>query len=669
MSVLLLAIVSLSGTRPNSAPPAAGGAEVPAGSGFAQGRDDAQPVLPGASAVSKPPEARGPAAPPPDTITGVATAPAVRPDAGMAETPLAEAPPVADGSGIAGAGAADRQPDLASAGDGAAPQPPMAEVRPTAETRPAAPPLVSSGPQGPRVEEEPSGFPTQDLAAAAESPAVTAPDRASQPLPAIPPEAAPAGSPGGDGGPAPTLSNAPEQPSAPAASGEADAPEAETQPDAATLQPDGMEAPEVAAQSGDAEPQVDTAPALPQAAAGDASGTDVANAGRDASPRAPAPEIPATETAQVAGNADAPASGVTEGQGDTAGADGATMADAGTAAGGQSGSPVDDDGATGDGAAPDPDASSPGERLAMIEGPDQPSPFGSDPAQADGAGTPEVTIMPGRTSGRLTEGGERQGRLPTITSGGVTADAGDASADAGAEPDTRTDDPSLPPIRRFGQPFDRPEGQPLMSIVLMDDGTGGPGGAALDDFPFPLTVALDPARPGAAEAMDRYRAAGFDVALLADLPEGATAQDLETAFQAWQAALPRAVAVMETPELGLQRARGAADHLPDLMQGAGMGLLLYPNGFDTVRKLAVKGGVPAATLFRDFDADGQSTTVIRRFLDHAAFKAAQGEPVVMVGRLSETTVQALLLWGLQDRASRVALAPLSALLLAQLPEA
>ena len=67
-------------------------------------------------------------------------------------------------------------------------------------------------------------------------------------------------------------------------------------------------------------------------------------------------------------------------------------------------------------------------------------------------------------------------------------------------------------------------------------------------------------------------------------------------------------------------------------------------------------------MFRDFDSKGQSSQVIRRFLDQAAFKAGQEGAVVMLGRLRPDTVSALLLWGLQNRAGEVALAPISAVL-------
>jgi len=73
--------------------------------------------------------------------------------------------------------------------------------------------------------------------------------------------------------------------------------------------------------------------------------------------------------------------------------------------------------------------------------------------------------------------------------------------------------------------------------------------------------------------------------------------------------------------------------------------------------------VPAATLFRDFDAGGQDAAAVRRFLDNAAMRATQQqEGVIMVGRLRADTISALLLWGLQDRAASVALVPVSAVL-------
>ena len=74
-------------------------------------------------------------------------------------------------------------------------------------------------------------------------------------------------------------------------------------------------------------------------------------------------------------------------------------------------------------------------------------------------------------------------------------------------------------------------------------------------------------------------------------------------------------------------------------------------------------GVPALSVFRDIDSNDQAATVIRRFLDQAAFRSGQEGAVIMLGRMREETIAALLVWALQDRAARVALAPVSGALL------
>lgn len=248
----------------------------------------------------------------------------------------------------------------------------------------------------------------------------------------------------------------------------------------------------------------------------------------------------------------------------------------------------------------------------------------------------------------------------------VTRDATpepDAPATDAAPDETAVD---LPPVQAFAADFENPEGKPLMSIVLIDRGEYPQIVEALDSFPYPVSFAVDPAWKGAPEAMARYRAAGRDVLALVDLPQGATAGDVEVNLAALLGQLPEAVAVLEGDDTGLQGNRAVADQVTAWLRDSGHGLVMYPQGLDTVRKLAEKEGVPAATLFRDFDAKGQGATVIRRFLDQAAFKAGQEEGgVVMVGRARPETISALILWGLADRAERVALAPVSALLLAR----
>jgi polysaccharide deacetylase 2 family uncharacterized protein YibQ len=223
------------------------------------------------------------------------------------------------------------------------------------------------------------------------------------------------------------------------------------------------------------------------------------------------------------------------------------------------------------------------------------------------------------------------------------------------------------PFKAFAAPYEASEDRPLMSIVLIDDAESV-GAEALAEFPYPLSFAIDPEDPRAAEKMVAYRAAGFEVLILADLPREARPQDAETAFEVWRERLPEAVALLEGVRTGVQGNRPLADQVSDVAQAGGYGLVLQNSGLNTVQKLALREGVPAGVVFRDFDGAGQNPRAMRRFLDQAAFRAGQEGAVIMLGRLQPDTISALLLWGLQDRASRVALAPVSASLAANLAE-
>ena len=251
-------------------------------------------------------------------------------------------------------------------------------------------------------------------------------------------------------------------------------------------------------------------------------------------------------------------------------------------------------------------------------------------------------------------------RLPSVGDVAEEETVAEPPVDDGAEQpleDTR------PPLERFATEFENPDSKPVMSIVLIDDGSSPVGFEALESFPYPLSFAVDSSWSGAAEAMARYRAAGFEVLALIDLPEGSSAQDTEVAMQATLSELPEIIAVMDGTGSGLQTSRASAEQLAPILLDSGHGAVLFPKGLNTAQKLLKREGVPSASVFRDFDAKGQNATVIRRFLDQAAFKAGQEDAgVVMVGRLRPDTVSALLLWGLQDRAGRVALAPVSAML-------
>jgi polysaccharide deacetylase 2 family uncharacterized protein YibQ len=266
---------------------------------------------------------------------------------------------------------------------------------------------------------------------------------------------------------------------------------------------------------------------------------------------------------------------------------------------------------------------------------------------------------PAQTLANREDGGRVSARLPSV---GTAEDP----APEAAAPQAADDGDGQPPIIRNAAAFENPENKPLMSIVLIDNGDFSSAVDALASFPYPISFAVDPMREGVDAVIKRYREAGFEVLALTDIPASAAATDVEVNMAAMLARMPDAVAVMEGEGDGLQSSRAISDQVTAYLRDSGYGLVMFPAGLDTARKLAEKEGVPATTLFRDFDAKGQDATVIRRFLDQAAFKAAQEEGgVVMVGRARPETISALILWGLADRADRVALAPVSAVLRAR----
>ena len=218
------------------------------------------------------------------------------------------------------------------------------------------------------------------------------------------------------------------------------------------------------------------------------------------------------------------------------------------------------------------------------------------------------------------------------------------------------------PIELHAETFHNPDAKPLMSIILIDD-EGAFGAEALKDFPYPLSFAVSPTDPDAAAKMARHREAGFEVLALIDMHEASTAQDAEVSLSVWLEQMPYTVGILEGVETGIQGNRKLADQVAAIAGDTGRGLVTQDSGLNTVQKLAARNGVPSSVVFRDFDGARQDPKIMRRFLDQAAFRAGQQGSVVMMGRLRPETISALLLWGLEDRGGRVAMAPISAVMM------
>ncbi len=286
---------------------------------------------------------------------------------------------------------------------------------------------------------------------------------------------------------------------------------------------------------------------------------------------------------------------------------------------------------------------------------------------------PRLLPVPTTQGAQQSAGTRPRVGIPASTLIPRAPQSGEAAAGADtatSEPEVMSQDPAtLSPIRRYGQAFENPDGKPLMSIVLIDAGVdldrAEVGLPALGSFPYPVSFAVDASLPDARARMERYRAEGFDVLAMVDLPQGARPSDAEVSLSVALNTMPEAVGVLEGTGGGLQPSREVADQVTAILSASGHGLVTQNSGLNSMPKLAVKRNVPASPIFRDFDGADQTARVIRRFLDQAAFKADQEGGVIMLGRLRSETIKALLVWGLADRANSVALAPVSALLLAQ----
>jgi polysaccharide deacetylase 2 family uncharacterized protein YibQ len=214
-----------------------------------------------------------------------------------------------------------------------------------------------------------------------------------------------------------------------------------------------------------------------------------------------------------------------------------------------------------------------------------------------------------------------------------------------------------PALRRNAAAFANRGGMPLMAVVLVEVASSTLTFETLENFPYPLSIALDPDRPGAAEAAALYRAAGFEVLLTVDLAPDASPAATRAALQSSFEQVPQAVAVLESGAGGLPLAGMAP-----VLARSGHGLVTRTPDPDPGRGVLALAGVPAAPLQRDLDGQWQGTDAIEAALDQAATNADAQRGVIVLGRMRADTLRALSLWSGQGGARRVTLAPVSAVL-------
>ncbi|WP_172961034.1 divergent polysaccharide deacetylase family protein, partial [Oceaniglobus roseus] len=275
-----------------------------------------------------------------------------------------------------------------------------------------------------------------------------------------------------------------------------------------------------------------------------------------------------------------------------------------------------------------------------------PLPQVRDPAATGTLATDSAPEGAGTLPAQIAGGDVVVRRLPQIGAPAAVAPLGESGADAAVDD----------ALTRNGEPFENPEGKPLVAVVLLD------GGGPLIELPLPVSIAVDPTLPDAAARAEAYRAQGKEVLVIPTLPEGATATDTAVALESNLATVPVAAALIDRPDGELQTNRDAMAEVVSELSRTGHGLVSFPSGLNAGQQVAGRAGVPAALVFRQIDAEGQDLRAVKRFLDQAAFRARQEEAVILVGRNRPETLGALLEWTLGNRAATVTLAPVSAAL-------
>jgi len=295
---------------------------------------------------------------------------------------------------------------------------------------------------------------------------------------------------------------------------------------------------------------------------------------------------------------------------------------------------------------------------AQIVGTEAPAPLPDDAPEVETDVAPVTEVVTdtplASTNGMPT--GVAGVRVNSLFDNNTTVEGADATED----PDTSSED--APAFERYAADAANPDNRPEVSVILIDDGSFGGAVSAVSGVSFPVTVMMNPSIPNATERMKAYRDAGIEVGVLAALPASATATDVEIFFEAAFTTLPETVAVLDAGVESLQADPEVMSQAIAALSDDGRGLVTMSSGLNTSLRAAQEQGVPTTLIYRNLDSEGQDARVIRRFMDQAAFRARQESGVVLLGQIRGETISALIQWGAANRASQVAMVPVSKVL-------
>ncbi|MDA0722231.1 MAG: divergent polysaccharide deacetylase family protein [Proteobacteria bacterium] len=224
------------------------------------------------------------------------------------------------------------------------------------------------------------------------------------------------------------------------------------------------------------------------------------------------------------------------------------------------------------------------------------------------------------------------------------------------------------PLLRHAADFDYAADLPMIAVVLMDNALILDAPDVLSGLPFVPTIVLNAAAPDVTARMRAYRAAGIEVLLQADLPQGALPSDLETTYIAAFGLVPEAIAIFSDGTGPEAQDRILADQALRLIGDEGRGFVTLPRGMGGALRTITADGVPVAQITRDLDGAGEARDAIERSLEQAALRARQLGHVVLLGRTTPETLAAIRNWAERSDPAQISLAPVSAILLQQMAD-
>ncbi|WP_045389381.1 divergent polysaccharide deacetylase family protein [Falsirhodobacter sp. alg1] len=201
------------------------------------------------------------------------------------------------------------------------------------------------------------------------------------------------------------------------------------------------------------------------------------------------------------------------------------------------------------------------------------------------------------------------------------------------------------PMEAFAVPFANARNLPVLSVILLDQGSAD--AEAIAALPFPLTIALPVRVEGVTAVADEYLRGHKEVMMLLDHSDEATMAFAERA-------LPKAVAA-------IGRHGVLDDAMPAAVARQGRGVVLWGRTSDLAAHPAEEP-VHSASVFAELDGRGEDRASVMAALGRAALDAKVRGQSVVIGRARAETVEALRQWVATPQAQGVALAPVTAVL-------